>query len=273
MGGSRITGWLARAESSRRQGAGRVHARRFFAQQRLHLAALLIAFAAFPAFASDISFNPTITDADFAQFARLVGQAIFATPVQPARTSGLLGFSVGVAAAAVPIDAKSAYWTNSVSGTRLEQSGYLAVPRLVASKGFGSGTISAMYASRGDIKMAGAALDVPIVRGTVASPEVALRGSYSTLSGLDVFKMKTYGLEAFISKGFGPVMPYGAIGRQRNNANGFVTVATVTRTLADRSNVTRYTAGVRLSLLLPKITVEATKAEVTSYAAKISFGF
>jgi len=193
--------------------------------------------------------------------------------VQPARASGLLGFSVGIAAAAVPIDTKAAYWTNSVTGTRLEQNVYLAVPRLVASKGFGAATISGMYASRGDIKMYGGALDIPVVRGSLATPELALRGSYSTLSGIDAFKMKTYGLEAFLSKGFGPVMPYGAIGRQRNNANGSVTVATVTRTLADRSNVTRYTAGVRLSLLLPKITVEATKAEVTSYAAKISFGF
>ncbi|HEY2321432.1 MAG TPA: hypothetical protein VGJ82_01090, partial [Thermoanaerobaculia bacterium] len=58
---------------------------------------------------------------------------------------------------------------------------------------------------------------------------------------------------------------YGAIGRQRDNASGSVTVSTVTRSLADRSNVTRYTAGVRVSLLLPKITVEATKAEVTSF--------
>lgn len=193
--------------------------------------------------------------------------------MQPARASGFLGFDIGIAATAVPIDSKAAYWTNSVTSTRLEQSGYLAVPRLIAAKGFGGATLSASYASRGDIRMYGGSLDLPIVRGTVATPELALRGSYSTLTGIDVFKMKTYGLEAFISKGFGPVMPYAAIGRQRNNASGSVTVATVPRSLSDRSNVTRYTAGVRVSLLFPKITVEATKAEVTSYAAKISFGF
>lgn len=148
------------------------------------------------------------------------------------------------------------------------------MPRLIASKGFGGGTLSATYASRGDIKMYGGSLDIPLVRGTVATPEVALRGSYATLTGIDSFKMKTYGVEAFISKGFGPVMPYGAIGRQRNNASGNLNGETfVAHPLSDRSNVNRYTAGVRLSLLLPKITVEATKAEVTSYAAKISFGF
>jgi hypothetical protein len=262
---------LARAA----RGAGRLHFLRFPAQQRLHLAALLIAFAAFPAFADDIAFQPAITDADFAKFARLVGQAIFATPVQPARASGFLGFDIGIAATAVPIDTKAAYWTNAVTNTRLEQNGYLAVPRLIASKGFGGSTVSGTYASRGDIKMYGGSLDIPIVRGSIATPELALRGSYSTLTGIDAFKMKTYGVEAFLSKGFGPVMPYGAIGRQRNNASGSVTVptTTVTRSLSDRANITRYTAGIRLSLLLPKITVEATKAEVTSYAAKISFGF
>ncbi|HEX3110551.1 MAG TPA: hypothetical protein VHU41_15760, partial [Thermoanaerobaculia bacterium] len=149
-----------------------------------------------PAFANDISFNPAITDADFAHFSRLVGQAIFATPVQPARATGFLGFDIGIAATAVPIDSKAAYWTNSVTSTRLERSGYLAVPRLVASKGFGGATVSGTYASRGDIKMYGGALDIPLIRGTVATPEIALRGSYSTLTGIDVFHVKTYGLEA-----------------------------------------------------------------------------
>lgn len=234
----------------------------------------MIAFVAVPAFAADdIVFQPTITDADFAKFARVVGQAIFATPVQPARASGLLGFSIGVAATAVPVDTNASWWRNSVN-TNITQSGYLAVPRLVASKGFGAATISASYASRNGIKAYGGALDIPLIRGTVATPEIALRGSYATLTGVEAFKLKTYGLEAFISKGFGPVMPYGAIGRQRNDATGNINGITVLpRVLADKSNVTRYTAGVRLSLLLPKITVEATKAEVTSYAAKISFGF
>ena len=46
-----------------------------------------------------------------------------------------------------------------------------------------------------------------------------------------------------------------------------------TFTLDDRSNINRYTAGVRFSLLVPKIVVEVTQAEVRSYAAKISVGF
>ena len=81
--------------------------------------------------------------------------------------------------------------------------------------------------------------------------------------------------QAKLVQGFGPVMPYGAIGRMRSDAHGTVPIVLVpvSRTISDRSSINRYTAGVRLSLLVPKIAVEVTKAEVTSYAAKISFGF
>jgi len=222
---------------------------------------------------SDISFSNQITQADFTKFSHVVAQGIFPTPVQPGRASGFLGFDVGIAGTAVSIDKSATWWTRSV-GSDFSSSGYIGVPRLVASKGFGGGTISGSYAKLGNsgIKTYGGSLDIPLIRGTLVTPEIALRGSYATLTGSDVYKQKVYGVEAFISKGFGPVMPYGAIGRMRNSATGTITLP-APRSISDRSNVNRYTAGVRFSLLLPKIAVEVTKAEVTSYAAKISFGF
>ncbi len=231
--------------------------------------------------AQDISFNPDITGAEFQKFSRLVAQGIFPTPVQPARASGVLHFDIGVAASGVKVDTGNAYWLNSVSKD-FTTHGYVAVPRIVVSKGFGSGALSVSYAkvNNSGIKTWGGALDLPIFRGSVAMPEIALRGSYATLTGVPDFKLKVYGLEAFISKGFGPVTPYGAIGRMRSNANGTATATAgtpllppITVSLSDRSNLNRYTAGVRFSLLVPKIAVEVTKAEVTSYAAKVSFGF
>lgn len=198
--------------------------------------------------------------------------------MQPARASGLLHFDVGVAATGVKVDTTSAYWRNSVSKD-FSTHGYVAVPRLVVSKGFGSWTLSGSYAkvNSADVKTWGGALDVPIIRGTLATPEVALRGSYATLTGVQNYNLKVYGVEAFISKGIGPVTPYGAIGRMRSNANG--TIVSTNPTFAaipplhDRSDVNRFTVGARLSLLVPKIAVEVTKAEVTSYSAKVSIGF
>lgn len=226
-----------------------------------------------PLAAQDISFDPRITQDEFGKFSRVVAQGIFPTPVQPARASGLLGFDVGVAGTAVSIDKNSTWWQYATDHD-FSTHGYVGVPRLVASKGFGFATISGSYAKLGSsgIKTYGGSIDLPIFRGTVVTPEVALRGSYATITGADVYKQKLYGAEAFISKGFGPVMPYAAIGRMRANSTGTIVVP-VSHVIHDQSDINRYTAGVRLSLLVPKIAVEVTKAEVTSYAAKISFGF
>src|SRR5258708_17895368 len=193
----------------------------------------------------------------------MVGQAIFAEPVQPARTSGLFGIDAGVAATVVPVNENAAYWRAAVpANSSFTTHGYVGVPRVVVSKGFGFGTISGTYAkiSNSGIKTWGGAFDTPLLRGGVLKPELALRLSYSTLSGVDVFHEKTYGGEIFLSKGFGPIMPYAAVGRMRIDARGDVLVGLhtpTTFTLTDKSSLNRYTVGVRLSLLVPKLVIEA----------------
>jgi len=252
--------------------ARRLHARGLSAKQRLHLAAFLILLAALPLQAqSDIDFDPAITQAEFETFTRLVGQAIYATPVDPARARGLLGFDIGIGVNAVPVDPNASYWQRSVSND-FTISDYVAVPRLIVSKGLSVATVSAMYSKvqDSDITTWGAALDVPIISGGILKPTLAVRGAYSQLNGSDNFDLKTYGVEVFLSKGIGPVTPYIAAGRMKLDARGRLSPTIV---LTDDSSVNRYTVGVKLSLLLPKIVVEATQAEERSYAAKVSFGF
>lgn len=199
-----------------------------------------------------------------------MAQGIYATPVDPARARGLLGFDIGVAATAIPVDTDAPYWQNAVTED-FTISDHLVVPRLIATKGLSVATISAMYSQvpDSDIKMLGASLDVPIVGGGVVRPTLAIRGSYAMLQGVDDFDLNTYGAELFLSKGFGPVTPYGAVGIARSDAEGIVG----TTTLVDESTSNRITLGVKLSLLIPKIVVEATQGEERSYAAKVSFGF
>ena len=200
--------------------------------------------------------------------------------MQPARASGLLRFDVGLAGSVVKIDTNDPYWQHAVrEEDDFTHNGYAGVPRLVVMKGFGAFTVSGTYAKINDSGIAtwGGALDVPIIRGSLVTPEIAVRGSYATLTGLDVYKLKTYGLEGFISKGFGPVMPYAAYGRQRVDARGEInfpnpTVAPIPP-LRSKTDMNRLTIGVRVSLLVPKLAVEATQGEVRSYAAKVSVGF
>jgi hypothetical protein len=255
-------------------GAGRLHAPRVPAKQRLHLAAFLILFA-WPVFAqNDIAFDPTITQQQFETFSRLVAQGIYATPVDPARARGLMRFDIGVAATAIPVETNSPYWQKSVSDD-FTISDHVVVPRVVATKGLSVATISAMYSQvpDSDISVWGAALDVPILGGGVVKPTLAVRGSYAMLQGVDNFDLKTYGAELFLSKGFGPVTPYAAVGIARSDAEGTFTSAALSNVrLTDQASSNRVTIGLKLSLLIPKIIVEATQGEERSYAAKVSFG-
>jgi hypothetical protein len=219
----------------------------------------------------DIDFDPTITEEQFEQFSRLVAQGIYATPIDAARARGLLGFDIGVGATAIPVDTDAEYWQNAVSDD-FTVSDHVVVPRVIVSKGLSVATLSAMYAKvpDSDIAVWGASLDVPIIDGGIVKPTLALRGAYATLQGVDSFDLNTYGIEAFLSKGFGPVTPYVAAGIARSDAEGRITDTVV---LNDEATSNRITVGVKLSLLLPKIVVEATQGEERSYAAKVSFGF
>ena len=49
--------------------------------------------------------------------------------------------------------------------------------------------------------------------------------------------------------------------------------APLSTTLHDNGDINRITIGLRISLLVPKLAVEATQGEVRSFAAKISVGF
>ena len=220
--------------------------------------------------ADDIAFDPSITQQDFAKFSRIVAQGIYASPVQPARASGILGFEVGVAATAVKVDTNSDYWRKTVSND-FSTGGFVAVPRLVISKGFGSGSISATYAklTNTGISTYGGSLDVPIISGGLLKPTLAVRGAYATVKGIDVYDLKTYGAELFLSKGFAFVTPYGAVGTVRSDARGTVTPDLILR---DKASGTRYTVGVRFSFVIPKIVIEASQGEERSYSAKVSIG-
>jgi hypothetical protein len=231
-----------------------------------------------PLLAEDgINLSFGLTDADFQKFSMLIGQAVYPTPVEPARGSGILHVDLGVAATVLKIDTSASYWKNSVQGD-FTRSGYVGVPRLVVSKGFGKGTISGSYAQINGTKAKtyGGSLDIPIIDGGLINPALTLRAAYGTVTGVDRFSLKTYGAEAFLSKGFGPLMPYAAIGRMRVKSSGSseATMGIVgPKLFASSKDVNRYTVGVRISMLVPKLVIEATQAEQRSYAAKVSFGF
>jgi hypothetical protein len=251
----------------------RLHVFRFPAVKRAHFAVVLtLLLLAAPSYAqSDIDFDPAITQEQFGQFSRIVAQGIFASPVHPAGAAGLLRFDVGIGATVVKVDTGAEYWQRAVGDDFTYGGDYVGIPRLIVVKGLGAATIAGSYAKISDtgISVLGASVDIPIIRGGIATPTVALRASYATLRGVDVYELDTYGVEGFIGKGFGPLTLYGGYGRMRSNAEGQLTEQIV---IEDSSDLNRYTVGVRFSLGFPKLVVEATQAEERAYSAKVSFG-
>lgn len=230
-----------------------------------------------PLSAGDIEFDPDITQEEFHAFSSLMGQVLYATPVDAARSESLLGFDIGVMATGIEVDEDASWWTAAV-GDDFSSNGYVFAPRIVASKGLGFANVSASYGriSDSDIELLAGAVDVPILRGSLVTPTVAVRGAYSTLRGIEEFDLQTYGVEAFISMSFGPVTPYAGAGVTRVESTGRVTYDGPTPVpipdLEDEFDQERFTLGVRLSLLVPKIVVEVTEGEERSYAAKVSLG-
>lgn len=178
----------------------------------------------------------------------------------------------------VDIDTEATFWQRAAGEDFVDEYGnYAGIPRLVVSKGLGSATVAGSYARVGDtgVEVWGGSLDVPIMGGGFVVPTLALRGTYSELRGIDVYQQKTYGVEVFLGKGFGPVTPYAAYGRMRSDATGTIPATEFVPeiVLHDESDIDRITVGARLSLGIPKLVVEATQAEQRSYSAKLSIGF
>lgn len=184
-----------------------------------------------------------------------------------------------MATTAVAVDEEAAYWIRATGAgeSDLVRSGYLFVPRAVVTKGFSLVGVSASYAAipGTDVKVLGANLDVPIMRGSAVTPSINIRGTYSALQGVEEYELTNYAAEAFISKGFGPVTPYAAAGIVQTSASGEVRGAdgVLLRRLEDDFQTERITLGVRISLLVPKIILEATEGDERTYAAKVSLGF
>lgn len=224
--------------------------------------------------AQEFSFDPDITQEEFEEFTITLSRAIYASPIEPAHGGSLLSFDVGVAVTAVEVNEDAAFWVNSVNEDILQQ-GYLLAPRVIASKGFGRLNVSGSYMMipDTDVEIWGAAMDVPIIRGSLVRPTIAIRGTWADLRGVEEIDLQVIGLEGFISKGFGPVTPYAGFGIAQTEATGMVEEGDFNPEimLETETEEERITVGARLSLLLFKVVVEAVQTDEITYGAKFSF--
>ncbi|MDO8444597.1 MAG: hypothetical protein Q7T53_00585 [Deltaproteobacteria bacterium] len=225
------------------------------------------------AWAADLDPTKLVTgdvQENFKDFSKEVGFGLSYFPLAPAEPLGITGFDIGIEVTAVDINENKSYWEDMG-----DFPGMLPVPKIHVQKGLPFGIdIGAIYSKVPDtnIQLIGGEVKWAVLKGTLATPAVAIRGSYTKLLGVDNLDLQTVGYDASISKGVAMFTPYAGVGQVMINSEpknlplGF--------TLKDEEiTETKYFVGVKTKLLLLTVTAEADFAEVPAYSLRVGMGF
>jgi len=237
----------------------------------LFLTALLVMIAA-NAFAWDIKIPAGYGQSEFKDLTKELGSAIAYRNLAPAEPLGITGFDVAAQVSAISLDNNSAFWKNVSSNAP----SYAAFPSIRARKGLPfSIDVGAMYTyvPGTDIKVYGVEVSKAILDGTLATPAVGVRGTYTKLVGVNDLSLQTAGIDASISKGFLFLTPYAGAGMVNINGKYDGSLAGVT---LKKENFwqPRGFAGLKISPLpLVGITGEVEYAARPIYSLKLGVSF
>ena len=225
------------------------------------------------AMAKDINFGSRIiTQEQFKELTKEAGAAISFKNTAPAAPLGITGFDAGVEISAVDISG-SGYW-NAAFG---DAPSYLVLPKVRVRKGLPwSIDIGAMYSYVPDsnIKLYGIEVSKAILDGTMATPAVGVRATYTKLAGVNDLDLQTMGVDASISKGFLFLTPYAGAGGVWINSKAKGNLKTFSNVSTEDVFQPRVFAGLKISPLpLFGITAEVEYQERPIYSLKAALSF
>jgi len=169
---------------------------------------LAAALTAGPAAAKDISFITGLVQDQFRSLSKEAGAALAYKNLAPAAPLGITGFDAGVQVSAIDVRKESAYWKSAFNNDAPD---FLLLPSIRVRKGLPFGIdVGAMYSYVPDsnIKLFGAEVSKALLEGSVATPALGVRATYTKLTGVDDLDLQTVGFDASISKGFLILTPY-----------------------------------------------------------------
>lgn len=247
-------------------------------KKRIVLALSLALLVGTQAMAKDINFIGGLSQGDFKSLSKEAGGAISFKNTAPAAPLGITGFDVGVEVEAANIKTGS-YWETAFGG---DAPSYLFLPKIRARKGLPFGIdIGAMYSYVPDsnIKLYGVELSKAILDGTLATPALGIRATYTRLAGVSELDLETAGIDASISKGILFLTPYAGVGALwvHSKAKGDLqSLSTATTGPLSTENIwqPRFFAGLKISPLpLFGITAEAEYEVRPIYSLKAALSF
>ena len=197
-----------------------------------------------------------------------LGAAMSYRAVTPAEPLGiLLGIDVGLELTGTKLKNDLA-WKEATDDNGKSN---LYMGKVHVHKGLPLGIdVGAYYGSVMDsnIKSLGGEISYAILSGTAATPALAVRGTYTRMSGVNDLDLNTAGLELSISKGFLMLTPYAGVGAVYYDGQGTPGTSN-TKFNSESDTLAKYFLGVNFNLGLVNFAAEADKTgENASYSAK-----
>lgn len=205
----------------------------------------------------------------FKDMSKEIGFGLSYFPMAPAEPLGTLGFDIGVEVTALDINEDEIYW--KLMGDFPDM---LPIPRVHVQKGLPFGIdVGAIYSSipNTNISLWGGELKWAFLKGDIATPAVAIRGTYTQLNGVKYLDLNTMGYDISISKGFAIFTPYAGVGQVKIESDP----KNIPFNPLKKESITetKYFAGLKVGLGLINMVAEADFAEVPAYSLKLGVGF
>lgn len=243
-------------------------------KKSLLLALSLVLLAGTQAMAKDIRFSSAIDQRAFKDLSKEAGAAISFKNTAPAAPLGITGFDAGVEVSVVDIKSNSSYWKAAFGN---DAPSYLYLPKIRVRKGLPFGIdLGAMYTyvPGSNIKLFGVEASKAILSGTLATPALGVRGTYTRLTGVNDLELQTTGIDASISKGFLFLTPYAGAGGLWINSKATGTLQRLSGLKSENIFQPRVFAGIKVSPLpLIGITAEAEYEVRPIFSLKAAISF
>ena len=232
---------------------------------------VLLAGATVASAASDIDQLQNAIQSEFRLLSEDLGAALSYKLLSPAEPLGITGFDIGISATATSLE--NVTILDRVTSSTSSVPSSIIVPRLQIVKGLPLDIdIGASYAAvpGSNIKLIGAELKYAILSGGVATPALAIRGSYSKLSGVNQLDFNTKGIDISISKGFTLLTPYVGAGAVwvTSTPNNVLTLT------EEKFRQNKFFGGINVNFGLFNMAFEGDKTgDAASYGAKFGLRF
>jgi hypothetical protein len=204
----------------------------------------------------------------FGDLIKDLGAAMSYRAVTPAEPLGLLlGIDVGLEVTGSKMKNELDGWKTATSSNGNDT---IYNGKIHVHKGLPLGIdVGAFVGSIADsnIQSLGGEIKYAILKGTTVTPALAVRGSYTTMRGVDDLDLNTAGVELSISKGFLMLTPYAGLGAIRYEGEGVG--VNNTKFDSESDTLAKYFLGVNFNMGLVNFAAEADKTgESSSYSAK-----